>query len=131
MLSRAGTMRESAATEVCFEPVCLLLVGHISEHPRRRVAVIAGDNQAASCGHAINHLPERLRGKLLRGFTTELLETVARLRKLMDTVVRPMVPKHNSRRGGNPVKTVIPRSIQTLSACARKMVRQARSVIVK
>src|SRR5580704_10293619 len=113
MVRRTGTICEPATTEVCLEPACLLLVGHIREHAGRSVAVVASDNQAAPRCHTFDHLPEGIGGQLLRRFATELLETVARLGKLVDAFVWPMVPKHNCRSGGDPVEAVIPCAIET------------------
>src|SRR5208283_3743946 len=120
MLSGASARCTPAATKIFLQPSCLVFVGHVGEHARRGVAVVAGDNQPASCGHMLNHSPKRIRSQLLRGFTTKLLETVARLGKLVDTLVRPMMPKHDGGRRGDPVEAVIPRGIQAFGACARK-----------
>lgn len=92
--------------------------------------MVAGDNETVACGHALNHCPKRIRGELLRSFSTELLETVTRLGKLVDTFIGPMMPKHDGRRGGNPVETVMPRNIHAFSASARKLVGKARAVIL-
>ena len=130
MLSRTGAVREPAATEVCLEPGCLLLVGYVREHARCGVAVVAGDNQPASCRHALDHLPEGIGGQLLRGFTAELLKTIARLGKLVDAFIWPMVPKHNGRSGRDPVEAVFPRRIEALGACAWKPVCRSRAIVI-
>src|SRR5665213_1317945 len=129
MLGAAATGCRPAASEICFEPGCLLLVGHVREHAGCSIAVVTSDNETASRGQVLNHSPEGIRGQLLLGFMAELLETVARLGKLVDTLVEPVMTKKDGRRGGDPVKGVVPRSIQAFRARARKKVGGACSVV--
>src|SRR5437762_1633426 len=129
MLSGAGTMCEPAATEVCLEPVRLFLIDHVRKHARRGIPMVAGDNQTTSCGHALNHFPERIRSQLCCRFATEPLKTVARIGKLVNALVRPMMPKHDSGGGAHPVEAVVPCGIQAFSARVWQTVRQARTVI--
>src|SRR5437899_1987814 len=111
MVTGASAMRESTAPKVCLKPICLLLASHICEHARRSIAVVTGDNQAASRGHAFDHHPKGIGGQLLSSFSTQLLKSVARLGKLVNTFVWPMVPKHNVGSRSDPIEAVVPRGI--------------------
>ena len=113
---------EATASESCFEPVSLLFVGYIGEHARCSVAVIAGDNQASTRSHALNHLPKRIGSQLVLSFLTEFLKTISWLCKLVDTLVWPVMPKDNVRCGTNPVEAIIPSGAEGFSPRTWKVV---------